>query len=73
MTLLISAKWNDRGGARFLRRLVGLLAGGILLQTAGGCQGYLSGFVDALGQPVASGIGDAVSNLVQALVVGAFI
>jgi hypothetical protein len=73
MTLLTSAKLNDRGGARLLHRLAGLLAGGILLQTAGGCQDHLSSFIDALGQPVATGIGNAVSNLLQALVVGVFI
>ncbi len=61
------------GGARRLFRLVGLLGGGILLQTTGGCQDYLSSFIDALGQPIATGIGDAVSSLVQALVLNLFV
>jgi hypothetical protein len=56
-----------------LRRLVAFLGGGILLQSTGGCQEYLSSFIDALGQPVATGIGDGLSNLLQALVVGVFI
>ena len=59
-----------------LRRwsLLRLLAGGILLQaTAGGCQDALSSVANALGQPVATGIGNGLSNLVQALVVGVFI
>ena len=59
------------GTARRLSRLASLLGGGILLQaTAGGCQETWSGIADALGQPIAAGISDGVSTLIQALVVG---
>jgi hypothetical protein len=54
--------------------LLRLLCGGILLQTTtGGCEEYFSNAVSALGYPVATGIGNGLSNLVQALVVGVFI
>jgi hypothetical protein len=54
--------------------LLRLLCGGILLQTTtGGCQEALSSVANALGQPVATGIGNGLSNLVQALVVGVFV
>jgi hypothetical protein len=60
--------------ARCRFRLVSFLGGGVLLQaTAGGCQEYLSSVVDALGQPVATGIGNGLSDVVRALVVGVFI
>ena len=43
------------------------LGGGILIQaTAGGCQEYWSNVADALGQPVATGIGNGLSNRVEA-------
>jgi hypothetical protein len=67
------AKSTRSCGARRLVRLVAFLGGGILLQTtAGGCQEYLSSFVDALGQPVATGIGNGVSSLLEALVLNLF-
>lgn len=62
------------GGPRRLFRLLSFLGGGILLQaTAGGCQEYLSSAIDALGQPLATGVGNALSSLVEALVLSAFI
>lgn len=60
-------------GASRLWSLLGLFSGGILFQAAGGCQTYLSSAVDAMGQPLATGIGNGLSNVVQALVVGVFI
>jgi len=59
--------------ARCVHWLRLLAAGGLLLQTAsGGCEAYLSSVVDALGQPVATGIGKGVSSLVEALVLNLF-
>lgn len=63
-----------RDGVRRLLRLVSPLGGGILLQaTAGGCQEYLSSAIDVLGQPLATGVGNALSSLVEALVLSTFI
>lgn len=73
MKFLASAELNHPGRTRRFFRLVNLLGGGILLQTTGGCQEFFSNVIDALGQPVAAGIGDGLSNLVEALVVGVFI
>ena len=62
------------GGTRHRHRLMSLLSGGVLLQaTAGGCEESLSSIADALGQPVATGIGNGLSSLVEALVLSVFI
>ncbi len=61
-------------GTPRLGSLLRLLCGAVLLQAAaGGCQEALSSAVDAMGQPVATGIGNALSSLVQALIIGALI
>ncbi len=62
------------GGTRRLRRLGQLLGGGILLQAAaGGCEASLPGIADALWQPLATGVGNGLSSLVEALVLNMFI
>ncbi len=65
---------KKRNGTQRMLRLTALLAGGILLQTAAsGCEQYLSNAVSALGNPIATGIGNGISNALQALVVGLLI
>jgi hypothetical protein len=62
------------GGLRRLRRLVSLLAGGIVIQAAaGGCQESLSSVADALGQPLVTGIGSGLTNLVEALLLSVLV
>ena len=74
MHSLSRAELKRPGGDRRLLRLVSFLSGGVLLQaTAGGCQESLSSIADALGQPLATGIGNGLSSLVEALVLSAFI
>jgi hypothetical protein len=68
------AELKRPGGARRLLRVVSFLSGGVLLQaTAGGCQEYLSSLGDALGQPLATGIGSGLSKLAEAMVLNLFI
>lgn len=65
---------REPGGVRRLRCLVSLLGSGILLQAAaGGCQESLSSLAEALGQPLATGIGNGLNRLLEALVLSVFI
>jgi hypothetical protein len=53
---------------------VSFLGGGVILQvTAGGCQESLSSVAEALGQPLATGIGNGLSSLAEATVLNLFI
>lgn len=74
MKFCFQSGWERLGGTRCLRRLARLLGGGIVLQvTAGGCQESFSNYTGALGQPIATGIGNSVSKLVEALILSMLI
>ena len=74
MHFVTRAKSRRPDGICRFGRLASLLSGGMLLQAAaGGCQESLSSIAAALGQPLATGIGNGLSNLLQAFIVGVFI
>jgi hypothetical protein len=58
---------NGLGQSRYWWRVAGLVAGGILLQAAAGCEERLANAVSAFGQPVATGVGNGISSLFEAL------
>jgi len=62
-----------RGSAASLRRLLSLLGGGVLVQAAaGGCEESLSSIAGAMGRSLATGLGNGLSKLSEAMVLNFF-
>ena len=66
-------RMNGLGCHRRWLRIAGLLAGGMLLQAATGCEQRLADAASAFGQPIATGVGNGISSLFEALTLSLFV